>query len=161
MAEFARTAPSLHWSALDTEYDRWCIPSRRLKEPRLMPLGPLAIWVTDVLLVTFPAIHIIGDQDICCKVQRLHKDFKALLNLNLLEKWIVASVNKSALPSPDFWKSLRGCGLGRQNFSGCCWQSFVSSFYCNLLSIKIFILAKCFKKKNVLTQICVHGARQK
>ena len=40
--ELAMTVASVHWSALDTEYERWCIPSR----PRLLndtKLTPLAI----------------------------------------------------------------------------------------------------------------------
>lgn len=50
--ELAMTVASLHWSALDTEYERWCIPSGRLlKDTRLMPL---AIWDTEELLVTDP-----------------------------------------------------------------------------------------------------------
>lgn len=47
------TVASVHWSALETEYERWCIPS----EPRLLKdtrLTPLAIWDTDELLVTEP-----------------------------------------------------------------------------------------------------------
>lgn len=45
------TVASVHWSALDTEYERWCIPStpRLLKDTRLTPL---AIWDTDELLDT-------------------------------------------------------------------------------------------------------------
>lgn len=38
--ELAMTVASLHWSALDTEYERWCMPSGRLlKDTRLMPLA--------------------------------------------------------------------------------------------------------------------------
>lgn len=51
--ELAMTVASVHWSALDTEYERWCIPSmpRLLNDTKLMPL---AIWDTDELLVTEP-----------------------------------------------------------------------------------------------------------
>lgn len=39
--ELAMTVASAHWSALETEYERWCIPStpRLLKDTRLAPLA--------------------------------------------------------------------------------------------------------------------------
>lgn len=51
--ELAMTVASVHWSALETEYERWCIPSvpRLLKDTKLTPL---AICDTDELLVTEP-----------------------------------------------------------------------------------------------------------
>lgn len=39
--ELAMTVASAHWSALETEYERWCIPSRPrlLKDTKLIPLA--------------------------------------------------------------------------------------------------------------------------